>query len=77
MTKSKRRLDVNAMPIICADGTPYSTAGMCAIEVLLAFGKRPLTPDESRYYRKIVAELEAAAARVALMSDKELLAMRW
>jgi hypothetical protein len=60
--------------IICCDtGEPYSMEGLCAIEVLFAFDERPLTPEESRYYRKIVAELDAARARVDAMSDEELL----
>jgi hypothetical protein len=64
------------MATICADtGLPYSTEGLCAVEVLLAFGERELTPQEYSYYRKIVAGIEAATARVAKMSDKELLAL--
>jgi hypothetical protein len=60
---------------ICADtGEEYSTAGMCAVEILLDFGKRPFTPDELKYYRRIVAAIAAATQRVAKMTDAELLA---
>jgi hypothetical protein len=60
--------------IICADnGEPYSTEGRCNVEILFLISERALTLEELHWYADVQRRINAAAERVAQMSDEEIL----